>query len=326
MASRPSSTPSSSNTWESMSRMASSTRDWRASSSMSSPLKVMRRRNCAESPAVATQQGQAQTARHAQCGAGIDVGIAVPVPTRPEPRENTSGCRFEGHPVDAATRRASCRQGLEEHMLEVPASGGLPPRTASEPGSGKTASSPSWCSSLWAASRSPASILFRQVGENAQRRAGIELGRMGRQHDADMLAGHRLRRAPHRARVGKSGATGLQGLRAPSRSFKRSYRASSRASTNTHLPLDILGHTGTQAQALLLRADELLPNAPREIHRRPPFRQAFPTSFSEERHAQSRSPNAVQRQGQKDAVVDFKGARQPPTRRSECSMGLIKDG
>ena len=46
-----------------------------------------------------------------------------------------------------------------------------------------------------------------------------------------------------------------------------------------------------------------------KIHGRAPSRQSFSAGFGKQRHAESRAPDAVERQGQEDAVVDFKRAR-----------------
>ena len=120
MASRPSSTSTSSKTCESM--PAEPLPPSPAIGPI--PLQALEgdaAAQCAESPAVATQQGQAQTARHTQCGAGIDVRIAVPVPTRPEAEGEHFRRHFRGHSRGTCNPKGQCRQCLKKDMLQVPA-------------------------------------------------------------------------------------------------------------------------------------------------------------------------------------------------------------
>ena len=148
----------------------------------------------------------------------------------------------------------------------------------------------------------------REVRDDAEGSAGIELGRVGGQHHADVLATEGVRQRLVQSPAGNPGQDAGERLRALE-VVEPVVSGVLQCVHQHHLTLDVLHISEQQPHALLLGQVDFGQMLGEEVHRRPALSEPLAAGFCKQRHAESRAPNAVERQGQEDAVVDFKRAR-----------------
>ena len=148
----------------------------------------------------------------------------------------------------------------------------------------------------------------REVRDDAEGGAGIELGRVGGQHHTDVLATEGIRESVLQASASNPRQDAGERLCAL-QIVEPVISGVLQRIHEDHLTLDVLDIPKQQPHALLLGQVHFRQVLGEEVHRRPALSESLATGFCKQRHTESSSPDAVERQGQEDAVVDFKGAR-----------------
>ena len=148
----------------------------------------------------------------------------------------------------------------------------------------------------------------REVRDDAEGGAGIELRRVGGQHHADVLAAEGVREGVIQSPAGDPGQDASERLCAL-QIVEPVISGVFQGIHQDHLTLDVLDIPEQQPQTLLFGQVHFRQVLGEEVHRRPALGQSIAAGFCKQRHAESRAPDPVERQGQENTVVDFKGAR-----------------